>query len=247
MRRVVIGLLLLLTACGSPVAEKANQGNARFDEGDYEAALRAYQAAQVAAPDRPEGYFNAANALFGLVEVERALAALEQALRTADDDLAVDAYYNMGNIYYEIGFYDLAVEFYQNALLLDPEDSDVRFNLELALLRQRVPTPTAIEQQTEPDQQQTDPEVTPTSQPGAFDGPTPTPPPSAPDLTATPETDGSDSDESEESESPVPQSDGDMTVEEAERLLDQVQQNQEALREYLEEKGGAGQPREKDW
>lgn len=38
-----------------------------------------------------------------------------------------------------------------------------------------------------------------------------------------------------------------MTVERAARILDSVEQNQEALREYLEDVADSGEPVEQDW
>jgi hypothetical protein len=38
-----------------------------------------------------------------------------------------------------------------------------------------------------------------------------------------------------------------MTAEQAERLLDQIQQEQQALMEFLQQVGSGGQPLEPDW
>ena len=45
---------------------------------------------------------------------------------------AADVYYNLGNSYYKIGEIAKAVLNYERALLLNPGNSDIRFNLELA-------------------------------------------------------------------------------------------------------------------
>jgi len=44
-------------------------------------------------------------------------------------------YYNLGNAYYKSGQIAPAILNYERALLLDPGDSDIRFNLQLAKLR----------------------------------------------------------------------------------------------------------------
>ena len=90
----------VFAACGGQFARNNSTGNNRFDQGHYEAALRAYHAAQVAAPDRPEAYFNAAAALVEMRELDEAMVALEQALETADGETAVTAYYNLGNVFF---------------------------------------------------------------------------------------------------------------------------------------------------
>ena len=238
---VVLGLGLLAGCAGLP--ERVHTGNRHYRSDEYDRALRAYQAAQVMDPDRPEAYYNAGSALVGLLEYERAVVALEQSLRSAEGGVAVSAYYNLGNIYFEMGRFQEAIRAYQQALLLDPDADDARYNLELALLRYVPATPTAIEQQTEMDEDQTDPDTTPTPEPGGMDGPTPTPPPMDVDLTATPDS-GESEDSEEESDVPVPQTQGELTVEQAERLLDQIQQDQEALRDYFEEPAAPGEPLE---
>lgn len=243
---VLIALnILLAAACGS-VARNNSRGNSLYDDGVYEAALRSYQQAQVADPDRAESYFNAASALVASGAADSAIDALEQALRTADDDFAADIFYNMGNVYYESGRFWEAVNAYKQTLIRRPDDAQARYNLELALLYAIPPTPTAQEQQTSPDSDQTDPETTPTDQPGGFDGPTPTPPPVDFDPSATPDSGESPGGE-EQSTTPVPRQGGQMTVEQAENLLDQIQQEQQSLMEYLQFEASGGQSAEIDW
>lgn len=250
MRRLkwwAVGLyVLLLAGCMSQVAEYNNAGNSRYASESYQEALRSYQRAQVVAPDQPEAYYNAASAYAGISDLNMAEAALEQALRTADPDLMVDAYYNLGNVYYQMGRYDQAIQAYQQGLLIDPDDEDTRYNLEIALLRYVPPTPTAQEQQTEPQLGESDPTVTPTSQPGGFEGPTPTPPPVELDLSATPDA-GQGEGGDEDSRTPVPRTQGQLTIEQAERLLDQIRQDQQSLREFLQQPAGTGQTTERDW
>jgi tetratricopeptide (TPR) repeat protein len=243
---LLISLLFLSVACGSKVAKYNSEGNSRYERGDYEGALLAYHAAQVASPDRPEAYFNAAAALIELDELDLAIAALEQALETADEELSVAAYYNLGNVFFDMGAFELAIDAYQQALLIDPDAADARYNMELALLRFVPIAPTDIEQQTEPDLGFSDPDVTPTDEPGGYEDPTPTPPLIEFDLSATPEM-GEGGGGGQDSSTPIPQSQGQMTIEEAERLLDQIQQDQQVLREFLQEEGLTGQTSEKDW
>ncbi|NJL54625.1 tetratricopeptide repeat protein [bacterium] len=166
MKNLLWIMVLLLAGCAVNTAERNNAGNAALARGAYDTALRAYRAAQVESPDRPEPYYNAAAALLGLAEFEQAIAALEQALSIADSFLAVRAYYNLGNIFFEQREFGAAIAAYREALLIDPDYGPARYNLELALLRFVPATPTALEQQTNPDMGQTDPETTPTDQPG---------------------------------------------------------------------------------
>jgi tetratricopeptide (TPR) repeat protein len=194
--------------------------------------VNAYQAAQVAAPDAPEAYYNAASALAGTGRLQSAVAALEQALKTSDSDLTVKAYYNLGNVYFDLAQYDKAVEAYREALLRQPDDQDARHNYELAL--SRLPTPT-------PEDRSPDPQPTPTDNLGGQQESTPTP-----DIIQTP-TPQSEDNQSQETAIPTPLPGGTLSVEDAERILDAVQHNQRTLREYLERFTIPVQPSGKDW
>jgi tetratricopeptide (TPR) repeat protein len=46
-----------------------------------------------------------------------------------------EVFYNLGNAYYKIGRIAPAIVYYERALLLDPGDADIRFNLEMAKMR----------------------------------------------------------------------------------------------------------------
>ncbi len=240
---VILGVALF--GCATD-ARYNYDANLALRDGDYEAALRGYQQAQVEAPNRAEFYYNVALAHVELNEFNRAIDALQQALQTAEDDLRSRVYYNLGNTYAAIGRYREAIDAYRAGLRLNPEDEDMRYNLEVAQLLYVPPTPTAQEQQTEPDEQDTDPEVTPTNDPGGFDGPTPTPPPIDFDPTMPPEGGGAD-DTGEQGATPMPRPQGALTIEEAQRILDQIEQDQQSVREFRQETGGAGDNTGPDW
>jgi tetratricopeptide (TPR) repeat protein len=143
-------LVICLSACGVNPAERNNAGNALYDQGQYDSAIAAYQAAQVASPDSPEAYYNAANAYSQAGEYDKAIAALQQTLKTTDVDLKTRAYFNIGNVYFQMQQFDDAVEAYQQVLLITPNDDDARHNLELAIKRLVVPSPTPISPTDQP-------------------------------------------------------------------------------------------------
>jgi tetratricopeptide (TPR) repeat protein len=245
-----LGLLvgLAITACATDPAERNNAGNALAARGAYDQAVDAYQLAQVLAPDRPEAYYNAGIALAEAEQLDAALAALDQALATADDALIGDARYNLGNVYFRLRRYPDAIAAYQDVLLRDPDDAEARYNMELALRFDLPPTPTAQQQQTEPDEGETDPNTTPTNQPRAEDGPTPTPPrvDDTPNESATPERGTGDFGSDAES-TLMPQTEGELTMEEAQRILDSLVQDQQSLSEFLQESIPAGDTGDNDW
>lgn len=245
---IIVLMPLALAACAANAAERNNAGNDLAGREEYDSAVEAYQVAQVLAPDRPEAYYNAAIALSNADQLDEALSAVQQSLETADSGLVRDAYYNLGNVYYRLGrFYD-SVSAYQEVLLMNPDDDEARYNMELALRFAVPPSPTAQEQKTEPDLGQSDPNTTPTDQPRSEDGPTPTPPvqDDTPDETATPERGTGDFGADEES-TLVPQLEGEMTMEEAQRILDSLEQDQQSLSEFLQESNPSGESNDNDW
>lgn len=214
MRRLAWAMILFVTGCGINAAERNNAGNALYGQGAYQDALNSYQVAQVAEPDKPEPYINAANVYAQMGRLAEAQAALEQALKTADTTLAAQAYYNIGNVYFEMELYAQAVEAYKQVLMRTPDDEDARYNLELALNRIQPPPETET-----PEFQEPDIETNPTEAP-ATGGEAATPSPQLP--TPTPQAGSSDSSSTDERGSG-------MSVVEAARLLDAVQQNQSVL------------------
>lgn len=230
---------VLLAACTVNPAERNNAGNDLYRQGDYPVAIRAYQVAQVMMPDDPVAYYNAGSALAATGQVQAAIDNLNQALKTADEDLIAQAYYNLGNVYFEMALYNNAIEVYREVLLLRPDDTDARFNYELALSR-------ADNEAPQEDEQEPDPTATDTAQGG--DQPTPTPPPGTgtPENTEEPESGGGDS-EGDEPVTVTPDPQGEMSEAQMEIMLDSVEQNQQTLREYLQRLSTPGPAPDKDW
>jgi Ca-activated chloride channel homolog len=226
-------ILLVLSACVANPAEYNAIANNYYEENRFDEALKVYQMAQVTAPDAPQPYFNAASAFAQLGDLEQSLAALNQTLKTADSELRAKAYYNSGNVYFQMSLYDQAVQSYQQTLLYNPGDNDARYNLELALNKLIPPSATPLPQPQKPDSQ-----ATPTSNLGEENLKTPTPASQDSSLLASTEV-------SAESESANLEST--MSLEEASRLLDSIQQDQGTLRDEAQTEMN-DQPRpEKDW
>lgn len=149
---------LLATAC-APSAEKLNnKGNDEFAQEAYLEALAAYQTAQIESPELAEPYYNAANALYREGAYPEALVQIQQALQyAASDTLAQNGLYNMGNSSFSTQDWQAAVDAYREALLLNPNDQDAKYNLELALQQlQQQQEEQQQEQQQDQEQEQSD-------------------------------------------------------------------------------------------
>jgi tetratricopeptide (TPR) repeat protein len=129
----VPSLLFLLVACAPDAVRRNNAGNRYYEERAYPDAVGAYRQAQVTVPDRPEPYYNAANAFNRQGQLDAAAAQTDQALKTADSRLAAWAWYNLGNAYFDVQDWPKAVAAYQESLRHFPDDPDAKHNLELAL------------------------------------------------------------------------------------------------------------------
>nr|MBA3870010.1 VWA domain-containing protein [Anaerolineae bacterium] len=112
LTKICLFLFILACSCGCSVnpAERNDAGNTLYSQAQYDSAIDAYQAAQVASPDRPEAYYNAASAYSQNGEFDKAIDALHQALKTTDAGLRTQAYYNLGNVYFQMDRFDDAVD-----------------------------------------------------------------------------------------------------------------------------------------
>lgn len=70
-----------------------------------------------------------ADSAYARQQYQQAIKCYEQLLK---DGVNADIYYNLGNAYYRVDDFTHAVLNYERALLLNPGDKDIRFNLQLA-------------------------------------------------------------------------------------------------------------------
>ena len=116
-----------------PVAKKNEEGNALFEKGEYEAALRRYLEAQQEGQPRPELHFNAGDALYKQGKYAEALQEMGRAAEGNHPDMSAAAHYNLGNALFRQEKFQEAVGAYKRSLKLKPDDIDAKINLELAL------------------------------------------------------------------------------------------------------------------
>jgi Ca-activated chloride channel family protein len=149
---------LILTACSQSAEQLNETGNQAFAQQDYQSALTAYQNAQTKSPDLAEPYYNAANTYYRQEDYGQAQQQLQAGLPKAQDELAQQSYYNLGNTLFNAKQFNAAVEAYKEALRLNPADAATKHNLELALkqLQQQDQKQQDQQQKDQPDQQQPD-------------------------------------------------------------------------------------------
>ena len=110
-----------------------NEGNRLYEEGRFDEAHESYLEALRDAPDSPLARFNDGNALYQTEEYQRALEAYRQAIEADEPSLASPAWYNLGNALYRQGQFQESLDAFKQALRIDPEEGDYKHNLERAL------------------------------------------------------------------------------------------------------------------
>ena len=246
--------LVTLTACGSAAARYNNEGNEAFEENNYPGALEDYTAAKQEDPDLAEPYYNSGNTYYRQGQYESAEMQTKQSIRSTErkenEALAQNSYYNLGNSYFQTQQWSEAIDAYKEALRLNPDDEDAKYNLELALKNQ--------EQEQQQQQQQSG---------GGQPPPPGEQPPNQGDQQGDQPNQGQNGDQDQEggggqteqdedgqsggSNQDQPQNSGGqrgLTPSEAEQLLDALGQDSQTLQERLQEGFFApGLPPTEDW
>ncbi len=237
---VPVFLLLLLAGAAAdafPSARSQNEeGNRLYHKKQYKEAQKKYSAAQMEAPNAPQLHYNLGNVLFRQGEIEKAREEYRRALATPDSSLDPMAVYNLGNTFLAQQQYRDAVDAYRRALKLNPSDLDSKRNLELALLRLKQPQPppqsSSGKDKNDDKQQPPSPSSSPPSGGGEKSPPSP----------------GGNSDPRKGPKQNSPSQKGSLSREEAERILNALQDDEKAnLRKRLEAAQEDQQKVDKDW
>lgn len=112
---------------------KVLEGNKLFEEEKYDAANDAYRDAQVDNPTSAVIDYNIANTLYEKKKYEDAVELYNKVTKNSDDPLfQAQAYYNLGNDLFRMDKLQESILAYTEALKLNPDDEDARYNLEFA-------------------------------------------------------------------------------------------------------------------
>jgi tetratricopeptide (TPR) repeat protein len=131
------------------------EGDKAYQEGDFSAAEEAYKKASGKEADIQSEY-NLGNSLYQQQRFEEALEEYQDAVnRAVSPEEKSQAYYNLGNTYFMNQDLEKSIENYKNALKINPKDIDAKKNLSMAkkVLQQMQQQQ---QQQQEQDQQQED-------------------------------------------------------------------------------------------
>jgi Ca-activated chloride channel family protein len=133
----ILLLLLVMPAHASPARAYRDYKNGNFKE-----ARNEYERLLEKKPDDPKLNYNAGAAAYRAGEYDAAAKAFSNATKAPELELQERAYYNLGNANYRLGasqptpdkkmaLWNQAVQNFESAMKLNPQDSDAKFNHEL--------------------------------------------------------------------------------------------------------------------
>jgi len=109
------------------------RGNKAFDAGNYEQAKTHYQNALKQNPASYKGTYNSGNANYKEENFEGALSSYQQAVANSfDPNEKAQALHNLGNAYLKNQKLDEGIKAYKDALRINPNAEDTRYNLAFA-------------------------------------------------------------------------------------------------------------------
>ncbi|MBU1853055.1 MAG: tetratricopeptide repeat protein [Candidatus Omnitrophica bacterium] len=154
--RIFLILLFSLVNLGwiwqDSVVKKNREGKKLYSEGKPSEALSKWRDAQIESPDKEELHYNIGNALHQEKKYEDAYGEYEKSLDSKDAELQSKTYYNMGNTHYRMGKLTEAIEDYKKALDINPDDEDAKYNIEF--IRKKIKENLEKEQSQQQDMQQ---------------------------------------------------------------------------------------------
>lgn len=130
-------MLTLFIICASAASAQSDrqyirEGNKAFRAGSYDKAEVAYRKALEKNPKSAIASYNLGNALFAQKKDSAAVQSLENAAKMETIPMRrAQAFHNMGVICQSHKMYGDAINAYQSALRLNPNDDETRYNLEL--------------------------------------------------------------------------------------------------------------------
>jgi len=273
MRRqfLALGLLLLIsTILHASVVSENRKGNKAFEKKNYPEAIQHYRNGELEAPEKKEFSYNLGNSYYRSNDFESALKSYERAKSIRDPKLKRQALFNAGNALYRAGSnpqdegaqqkLEQASKMYQEVLKSDPLDQAAKFNLQKTL--ERIEMQKQQQQQNKDNKDNKDNKENKDQQDKNQDSK------NQQDKDKKDQNqkeddkkkqdeqknkdqkqnqDNKDEQKPAEQKQSEPKKPGQMSEEEAKRLLDAMKQNEEDMQKKLMRFKVQGRPQDKDW
>lgn len=241
-------VFVLMFVLGSALAQEPNdhitKGNSQYKEGKFGDAEMSYREGQTAGADAFISGFNLGDALFKQERYEEAAAAFQSLPQLTDDnDKKASAYHNLGNSFLKAKKYQESVDAFKQSLRNDPSDLDTKYNLAYAkrMLQQQQ------QEQQKQDQKQDEKKDDKQKQDQDQKGDKKDDKPDQKDQQNQGDKPKDEKGDKDENKQPK---DGEISKEDAERMLDALNQDEKKIRDRLEAqkvKTGSKAKVEKDW
>jgi Ca-activated chloride channel family protein len=142
----IAGLLIVWVSSsgGQSVRSLIREGNELYGEEKFPDAEVQYRKALEMEKEVVQGHFNLGNSLYRQKKYDESVKQFDEAAARAESgETKAFAYYNKGNSFVSEQKYEDAVKSYIEALKLNPEDAEAKYNLSYALekLRQQQQQP----------------------------------------------------------------------------------------------------------
>lgn len=139
--RLIWGSLILLGVCDALTAQTSHQllrrGDQEYLEQRYADSESNYRKA-LERKNTSKGQYNLGNSIYQQKRYQEALTRYEAAAKKATTHTEkAAAYHNLGNTLYQLNELDKSVNAYKQALRLNPNDKETKFNLALAQQRKK--------------------------------------------------------------------------------------------------------------
>ncbi|MFM7080175.1 MAG: tetratricopeptide repeat protein [Bacteroidota bacterium] len=123
-----------LASYGQSSRDHLKNGNKEYKNENFQESETSFRKSlELSGEDNYTGNYNLGNSLYRLKKNEEALKQYQNAANLAKDpEQKSKSYHNMGNTYMNMEKYQEAVNSYKQALRLNPQDEDTRYNLAYA-------------------------------------------------------------------------------------------------------------------
>lgn len=129
-------ILLVFATAGFAQTDRQHvrQGNRHYQAGKFDEAELSYRQSLQQNPQNLKGMFNLGNSLYRQGRFDEAAELFQGLSQVApDDNQKAFAFHNLGNSFLQSQKYAESVEAYKNSLRLNPDDEQTRFNLAWAM------------------------------------------------------------------------------------------------------------------
>lgn len=151
----MIAAVFALLALLAPAAAGAGPAEGAYRRGDLDEARRIYTERLRRDPEDWKSRYNLGNVEYRSQSLDTASEAYRSAMKSPDAEVRARAAHNLGNALLQSGQIDEAIGAYVESLRNEPSNRDTQYNLELALrLRQQRQEQQKQEQQQQQQQQQ---------------------------------------------------------------------------------------------